>query len=318
NSCFDCHSVTAGMQDKCIDCHQTQATATAAAFVPTIYDAHDREGMACSSCHTEHQGKDIHAGLVAYQLCANCHNGAYKIKTGERTAKLLPVPHGGQVGYPVVYGKWEWKLTPDVIKRKGYPDAWASLEPRDQFHAVHQMDRMLGRMSCGDCHTRGSAGDEAFRTSPKDECAKCHGVSFTVTSAATAPVNCNACHVQHGQKNDLAGIVTHTGKDPPKSQLAFDVVDSRVIEKLSPFDHNRIEHQTRSRDCAFCHQQPDNSNTSGIPHHSACNECHQRDYIIRQSRMCAVCHTTPVDALGTLLDPVEIKKSYPRALLPRR
>ncbi|MEN3333149.1 MAG: hypothetical protein V7641_2514, partial [Blastocatellia bacterium] len=42
NSCFDCHSVTAGMQDKCIDCHQTQATATAAAFVPTIYDAHDR------------------------------------------------------------------------------------------------------------------------------------------------------------------------------------------------------------------------------------------------------------------------------------
>jgi thioredoxin reductase (NADPH) len=216
NSCSNCHGVTAGMQDKCIDCHRTQATPTAAAFVPTIYDAHDREGIACSSCHTEHQGQDVHAGLVAYQLCANCHNGAYKIKTGERTGSLLPVPHGGTVGYPVVYGKWEWKLTPDTIRRKGYPEAWASYEPRDQFHAVHQMGRMLGRVSCGDCHTRGAAGDEAFRTSPKDECAKCHGVSFTATSATSAQVNCNTCHVQHGQKNDLARIVSDSGKDPEK------------------------------------------------------------------------------------------------------
>src|SRR5689334_8299979 len=150
NSCSNCHGVTQGMQDKCIDCHRTQSSPTAVAFVPTIYVAHDREGIACSSCHTEHQGKEIHAGLVAYQLCANCHNGAYQIKTGERAEKPLPIPHGGAVGYPVVYGKWEWRLTPDAIRRKGYPDAWASYEPRDQFHAVHQMGRMAGRMSCGD------------------------------------------------------------------------------------------------------------------------------------------------------------------------
>jgi thioredoxin reductase len=216
NSCANCHGVTAGMQDKCIDCHRTQSTATAAAFVPVIYDAHEREGLACSSCHTEHQGQDIHKGLVAYQLCANCHNGAYTIKTGEHAGKPLPVPHGGDVGYPVVYGKWQWKLTPDQIKRKGYPDAWAQYQPRDQFHAVHQLGRMTGRMSCGDCHTRGSFGDDAFRGSPKEECAKCHGVSFTTTSATTAQVNCNTCHVQHGQKNDLARIVTDTGKDPQK------------------------------------------------------------------------------------------------------
>jgi thioredoxin reductase (NADPH) len=228
NSCSNCHGVSAGMQDKCIDCHRTQATPTAVAFVPTIYDAHDREGIACSSCHTEHQGKDIHAGLVAYQLCANCHNGAYTIKTGERAGKPLPVPHGGAVGYPVVYGKWQWKLTPDQVKRKGYPDAWAQYEPRDQFHAVHQMGRMAGRMSCGDCHTRGAFGDEAFRNSPKDECAKCHGVSFAATSATTAQVNCNTCHVQHGQKNDLARVASDSGKDPQKLKTYLAALTAKV------------------------------------------------------------------------------------------
>jgi len=236
NSCSNCHGVTQGMQDKCIDCHRTQGTATAAAFVPIIYDAHDREGMACSSCHTEHQGKDIHAGLVAYQLCANCHNGAYKIKTGERAGTLLPVPHGGKVGYPVVYGKWEWKLTAEQIKRNGYPEAWASYEPRDQFHAVHQMGRMSGRMSCGDCHTRGAFGDEVFRTSPKDECAKCHGVSYTTTSAATAQVNCNTCHVQHGQKNDLARVVTDSGKDPQKLKTYL----ASLKASVPPTDQTRL------------------------------------------------------------------------------
>ncbi|MFL6277015.1 MAG: NAD(P)-binding domain-containing protein [Blastocatellia bacterium] len=236
NSCSNCHGVTTGMQDKCIDCHRTQASPTVAAFTPTIYEAHDREGIACSSCHTEHQGKDIHAGLVAYQLCANCHNGAYPIKTGERAGRLLPVPHGGEVGYPVVYGKWQWKLTPDQIKRKGYPDAWAQYEPRDQFHAVHQLGRMAGRMSCGDCHTRGAFGDETFRTSPKDECAKCHGVSFTTTSATTAQVNCNTCHVQHGQKNDLARVVTDSGKDPQKLKTYL----ASLNAKVPPADQPRL------------------------------------------------------------------------------
>src|SRR2546423_15344416 len=88
----------------------------------------------------------------------------------------------------------------------------------------------------------------------------------------------------------------------PVSQSAFDVVDSKVIEKVSPFDHNRKEHQTRTKDCAFCHQRKDNNPTPIFPSHPACIECHQRDFTNRQSRMCEVCHTTPVDAKGTLIE----------------
>src|SRR5919199_1503467 len=77
----------------------------------------------------------------------------------------------------------------------------------------------------------------------------------------------------------------------PVSQSAFDVVDSKVIEKVSPFDHNRKEHQTKTKDCAFCHQRKDNSPTPIFPSHPACIECHQKDFTNRQSRMCEVCHT---------------------------
>src|SRR5437868_9053308 len=88
----------------------------------------------------------------------------------------------------------------------------------------------------------------------------------------------------------------------PVSQSAFDIVDSKVIEKVSPFDHNRKEHQTKTKDCAFCHQRKDNNATPIFPSHPACIECHQRDFTNRQSRMCEVCHTTPVDAKGTLIE----------------
>ena len=88
----------------------------------------------------------------------------------------------------------------------------------------------------------------------------------------------------------------------PVSQSAFDIVDSKVIEKVSPFDHNRKEHQTRTKDCAFCHQRKDNNATPIFPSHPACFECHQKDFTNRQSRMCEVCHTTPVDAKGTLIE----------------
>jgi hypothetical protein len=88
----------------------------------------------------------------------------------------------------------------------------------------------------------------------------------------------------------------------PVSPSAFDVVDSKVIEKVSPFDHNRKEHQTRTKDCAFCHQRKDNNTTPVFPSHPACFQCHQKDFTNRQSRMCEVCHTTPVDAKGTLIE----------------
>ena len=120
-SCSNCHGVTSGMEDNCISCHRT------ATFQPTVYDAHLRENIACSSCHTEHQGAEISAGLVSYGLCSRCHNGQYAIKSGERAGSKLPIPHGGTVGYPVVDGKWDWKLSVADLKKRGLPDSWSSL-----------------------------------------------------------------------------------------------------------------------------------------------------------------------------------------------
>lgn len=205
NSCSNCHGVTSGMEDKCISCHST------ATFRPSIYAAHDRENIGCTSCHSEHQGSDIRAGLVSYGLCSRCHNGAYTIKTGERAGSLLPVPHGGTVGYPVVDGKWQWKLTADDLKKRALPERWATDSPLDQFHSVHQSGRMVGKTSCVDCHSAGVRGDARYKQSPRDECAKCHALRDA--QGVQQQASCDTCHKQHGQSEDNAKVLTVAGTD---------------------------------------------------------------------------------------------------------
>ena len=87
--------------------------------------------------------------------------------------------------------------------------------------------------------------------------------------------------------------------DTPPIQSVFDVKESVVIERKSPFDHARPEHQTKTKDCGFCHQRPDNSVTPVFPGHNACIDCHAKDFTNPASQMCIVCHTSPVDAQGT-------------------
>ncbi len=222
-SCSSCHGVTEGMQDKCISCHATNT------FQPTIYSTHDREGIACSSCHTEHEGSDIRAGLVSYNLCSRCHNGAYTINSGERAGTLLPIPHGGTVGYPVENGEWKWKLDAEQIKRRGRPASWAALSPKDQFHSVHQLGRMLNRTSCADCHT-GARGEKRFSTSPQDECAKCHGVSAGLASTQGRQANCSTCHQQHGQSADLAKVLTEASTSSQKLKAYLASLDTESGE----------------------------------------------------------------------------------------
>ena len=219
SSCSNCHGVTTGMEDNCISCHSTKT------FQPKIYDAHIREDIACSSCHTEHQGEDIRAGLVSYGLCSRCHNGAYKIKTGERAGSLLPVPHGGTVGYPVENGKWQWKLTADDLRKRRLPETWVSFNSKEQFHNIHQMGRMANRMTCGDCHTAGVLGDARWRQSAKDECAKCHGMRGAPGAGQQA--NCSTCHQQHGQSEDLAKLLTDAGTDNRRLKTYIDSLDKR-------------------------------------------------------------------------------------------
>jgi thioredoxin reductase (NADPH) len=214
NSCSSCHGVTSGMEDNCIACHSTST------FRPSIYTAHNRENIGCTSCHTEHQGSDIRAGLVSYGLCSRCHNGAYSIKSGERAGSLLPVPHGGAVGYPVVDGKWQWKLTVDDLRKRLLPESWATDDPKVQFHNVHQRGRMVNKTSCADCHSAGVFGDARYKQSPRDECAKCHTVRNA--QGVQQQAKCDTCHKQHGQSEDNAKVLSAAGTDNKqlKSYLA--------------------------------------------------------------------------------------------------
>lgn len=125
---------------------------------------------------------------------------------------------------------------------------------------------------------------------------------IAVIAALALFVSFVACRSKKENLNKPADNSNASAPAQPTNPSAFDIVDSKVIERVSPFDHSRKEHQTKTKDCAFCHVRKDNSPTPVFPSHPACIECHQRDFTNRQSRMCEVCHTTPVDAKGTLIE----------------
>jgi hypothetical protein len=83
---------------------------------------------------------------------------------------------------------------------------------------------------------------------------------------------------------------------PAVSQSAFDIVDSKVIEVISPFDHTRRDHKTKSLDCSACHVRANNDPKPVMPGHPACIECHLRDFTSKEPKMCIVCHRMPLDA----------------------
>ena len=44
----------------------------------------------------------------------------------------------------------------------------------------------------------------------------------------------------------------------PASQSPFELVESKVIATVSPFDHSRKEHRTKTEDCSACHKRANN------------------------------------------------------------
>lgn len=213
NSCGECHAIGTPMQAKCALCHTTQVSAVAKGFKPSVYDSHQRAELSCTSCHTEHQGRSADAGLISYGICASCHNDGYVIKAGPRAGAVLGVPHGGSTGYPVTDGKWTGKLSADELRGRGLPETWATFAPKDQFHAIHQMGRMLGKTNCKDCHSAGVRGDRLWIESPRSECGKCHGLSFRAEGIARVQANCNTCHRQHGESRDSASLMPPAGAE---------------------------------------------------------------------------------------------------------
>lgn len=229
-SCSSCHQVTSALVNQCASCHNTGA------FQPAIYDAHEREGMKCASCHTEHQGPAVEAGLIAYSLCSNCHNDSYRVTTGERQGAVLGFPHGGSTGYPVVDRKWDWKLSAEQLRRKRLPEAWSAFDSKGQFHAIHTAGRMAGRMNCKDCHSQGAAGSQLWRESPRLECAKCHSLSITDRGVEAVQANCNTCHQQHGQSRDLAKVMPAGATD----QKRISQILARLEQQQTENNEDRV------------------------------------------------------------------------------
>jgi hypothetical protein len=75
-------------------------------------------------------------------------------------------------------------------------------------------------------------------------------------------------------------------------------VESAIIEKTSPFNHNTKAHK---QDCVNCHQRTDNEPVPLFPGHTACIDCHQKDFTTTTSQMCIVCHKTPLEQQPKLI-----------------
>ena len=86
---------------------------------------------------------------------------------------------------------------------------------------------------------------------------------------------------------------------PSATQSQIAAVDAPVLERAAPFSHNRAEH--KKLECTVCHERTDNEPTPRLPGHSACNDCHQKDFSAANSQLCAGCHKTPVAAQPELI-----------------
>src|SRR5207245_7010362 len=72
-ACTSCHAIGVSMANKdkmnanCAACHQTES------FAATIIPAHREPGITCTTCHTEHRGRDFRPIHAALESCATCH-----------------------------------------------------------------------------------------------------------------------------------------------------------------------------------------------------------------------------------------------------
>src|SRR5258706_1936476 len=176
-SCTECHDVSPSMSNlakmnaNCAACHQT------ASFAATIIPAHREAGITCTSCHTEHRGKDFKPMNAALESCAKCHNDDNK---NLYQSKSVHTAHCGTFGYPVINGVWVWKgldsqeleVKPEVVAllKKNRIDSSQAQEWRNaQFHEIHlqrarivlgingieDIDTTNQVMSCSSCHKAG-------------------------------------------------------------------------------------------------------------------------------------------------------------------
>jgi pSer/pThr/pTyr-binding forkhead associated (FHA) protein len=204
NECSSCHSLTSEMEQRCANCHNTEA------FVATVIKPHAAAGIGCVSCHDEHHGDQFRAASAALDTCTECHTDGNRVMFNGRR---VSTPHGGTFGYPVVNGEWVWSgVESDVWKLKEInierlPEETDGQWRSKQFHGVHVYRvkgtagleaNADGQLSCSSCHKSFNPID---RETPRTTCGNCHNGKVEPGSGrqliASNKPNCTSCHVQH-------------------------------------------------------------------------------------------------------------------------
>jgi thioredoxin reductase (NADPH) len=246
NACTTCHTPAAGMLDQCIACHQTRATATKTGFAPAVYiKGHEEQKLGCLDCHVEHMGPQNEAGLLHYGLCYNCHNGIYQLKQAGQERQLgdvLPIPHGGVVGFVKVKDKgfspeyWgltlsKWNQIVTRWKKKNpqknfqTADYFSKGDSKQQFHNLH-MEGFDQPGLCATCHfnQQGERDIESaygLHEAPKQSCNKCHAEPQAATGQVRGLARCDTCHQQHGRTSQLVTLAPETEADIQKYLAAL-------------------------------------------------------------------------------------------------
>ncbi len=241
NACTSCHTPSAGMLDQCIACHQTKAVDNKPAFSPAVYiKGHEEQKLGCLDCHVEHLGPQNEAGLLHYGLCYNCHNGVYQLKQNGRERKaggVLPLPHGGAVGYVKVkdkgvspeywgltLGKWNqvvarWKQK-SPQKNFQTADYFSKGDSKQQFHNLH-MEGLDQPRLCVTCHfdqqgQRDIESQYGLHQAPKQACSKCHAEPQAATGQVRGLAKCDTCHQQHGRTSQTVTLAPESETDIQK------------------------------------------------------------------------------------------------------
>jgi pSer/pThr/pTyr-binding forkhead associated (FHA) protein len=207
DSCTQCHTLSGSMTQNCAACH------TAPKFSPQVSDVHEKVGLDCLACHTEHRGMAFRPAIVANEACVRCHqNGSGVISP--ITGKALTTPHGGTLGYPVANGEWTWAgLSEREWSRRELIGRAGDFSVKDQFHLVHLGGREQGRTYCSECHKAGFDG-ENLTTGVRESCVNCHSMNAQSQTRAAAIAGsrsgtaaCVSCHSQHGdERNSSVGL----------------------------------------------------------------------------------------------------------------
>jgi hypothetical protein len=121
-----------------------------------------------------------------------------------------------------------------------------------------------------------------------------------ITVIAAAIVAGYAC----GKKPKPAIDTTAPGAtpSPSASQPGPEIIgaaEAKITDRPLKFDHNRAEH--KKQDCTLCHKRMDNGPAPTFPQHAACISCHAADYTTQATKLCEVCHVTPLAAQPKLI-----------------